>query len=114
MIVKERVPIDDGWHQFTVARILHVDHQDVGFVTFWWDSRPEGGEVTTRFYRVFATGQPVPFDAVWVGTTLDPRGPGRHLFSTTEVGVNSPPVRPVPPRGERPDENYPAKPFEAS
>ena len=73
-IYKYAVPVDDQWHEVPTplpASVVFVGCPD-GFATVnvWAEVDPQGEETSTRKMRAFATGQPVPDGASYVGTAL--------------------------------------------
>ena len=73
-IYKYSVPVDDQWHEVSTsipARIVHVDCQGgFGTVNVWAEFDLEAQETSSRKMRAFATGQPIPDGASYVGTAL--------------------------------------------
>lgn len=73
---KVDLPIDDEWHGYPMAKIVHVACQYgalTNTVQVWFEATtdlPEGYQDTTHNLRVFGTGQPVPEDAEHVGTAI--------------------------------------------
>ena len=85
-IYRHVVPVDDRTHTYhIVGDILHVANgRTMDEVEFWagWDNQKPFRDVTVQ---VFGTGQPVPDDAVYVGTAPRTReGLVWHLFEVTE------------------------------
>jgi hypothetical protein len=83
------VPVDDQPHGHELSgSLLGVAAQSADVVEFWAEAGDGIG--VTRQFRVFDTGQPIPDDARWVGTTS---GTVLHLY---EVGVR---LAVAPPEG---------------
>ena len=56
------------------ATILHVDCQESGEVTFWFEFEPDyppGVPTVARKFTIFGTGHTIPEGWEYVGTTLD-------------------------------------------
>lgn len=72
-IFRYEVPVDDQWHEITVAGgALHVACRELDVVEFWAFA-PDESPVTRKF-RVFGTGHPLDDAVNYVGTALAPRG----------------------------------------
>jgi len=72
-IWRHEVPVDDRWHPLQLSgEILHVDCRNVHVVEVW--ARHTDRPQTTRSFRVYGTGQPLPDNLEHVGTALAPGG----------------------------------------
>lgn len=83
-VLKWTIPVDDVPHEGG-AHPVHVDcvATDYENVQLWTHSKTD---VSDHLYQVYATGQPVPNKAVYVGTALALNG-GLvwHVFDVTDV-----------------------------
>ena len=104
MIQQVDVPIDEQWHEYTLGPILHVDFKILNFVTFWWDNAGGEENQSVKYLRVYTSDEPIPDDAVYIGSCLDPRGPGEihHLHWTDWYGAHDEEPPPDSPARERP------------
>jgi hypothetical protein len=69
-VLRYEVPVDDQVHGFTCGEVLHVDCRQTDVVEFWaleWAR-------TRRAFQVFETGQEIPVDFEYRGTTLSQYG----------------------------------------
>lgn len=83
-VYRYEVPIDGQRHSFeligdplAVAMVPTATRQAV--VEFWSEFEDERS-VKTRWFQVFGTGQAIPDDAVWRGTTARLNGLVWHLY----------------------------------
>ncbi len=82
-MLRFEVPVDDRVHGHRLSGpVLHVASRQRALVEFWalGDVEPE----TMRFFRVYATGQPIPgCGLTYVGTCFDGSGAALvwHLFT---------------------------------
>lgn len=71
-IFRFEVPVDDRWHEIAgCSTPLHVDCRTPWTVEFWAWQRED---LPARRFRVFGTGQPIPDDTHYRGTTIAPGG----------------------------------------
>lgn len=72
-IFRYSVPVDAQWHTFDLSGpIVHVDCRRSEEVEFWTLNEPTATP-TSRAFRVFGTGHPIPPAAAsFVGTALTP------------------------------------------
>ena len=86
-ILKYELPVDDephavGWYPIHVA--CQGDEYDV--VRVW--SSVDDDESRTVQVQVFATGQPIPLGAAYIGTAIThDSGFVWHVYDVTEVGT---------------------------
>jgi len=89
-VYKWPVAVDDRPHKIGGGQVIHVgcqDPLDVDRVTVWTVEQRQG-PVPKRTVQIFATGQPLPFDAEPLGTALALGGRlVWHLFSLTHAGT---------------------------
>lgn len=87
-----RVSVNDEPHQFELSSDpLHVEAgrwgvhpQGPHFVDFW-TINVDGAPQRSRSFQVFGTGQPLPEDAKYIGTTArTDEGAVWHLFELAE------------------------------
>lgn len=68
-VYRYEVPVDDEAHEIELSGlIVHVASRVITVVDVWAESDREAPIVRT--FRVFATGQPLPHQAVHIGTVL--------------------------------------------
>ncbi len=81
-VLRYEVPVDDRVHGHRLTgKVLHVASREPQLVEFW--ALADIRAPVVRFFRVYATGQPIPTAVDYVGTCFD--GSGRalvwHLFT---------------------------------
>lgn len=76
-VLRWEVPVDDQWHNVGSGPIAMIaSRDDPGALVEVWTIQPTH-EHADRLVRAFGTGQPVPPDTIYLGSTL--AGPGRAL-----------------------------------
>lgn len=88
-VLKWDIPVDDKAHQGgdTPVYVMCQDQGTYDTVQLW--TLDHGEPVQNNLYQVFATGQPIPDGAKYVGTA--PAMGGNliwHLFDVTDVEVS--------------------------
>lgn len=82
---RHEVPVDDQTHTFRLtSNPRTVDAKRVGLthvVEFWAEHHGDECAIS-RVFRVYGTGQPIPGDARWWGTTKRTDGLVWHLYET--------------------------------
>lgn len=82
-MLRYEVPVDGHPRAFLLGDTpVHVAAADVALVEFWAEGDSDLGDTWTyHTFQVFGTGQPLPADAVWRGTTdRTPEGLVWHLY----------------------------------
>lgn len=72
-VLRFPVPVSNDPQQVHIpddAEILHVDTKTFGFVDVWVETNG-ATETVVRTFQVFSTGDNIPEDAMYVGTTLN-------------------------------------------
>jgi hypothetical protein len=80
-IIRLEVPVEDKNFNFNLSgEVLFVDSTKMEVVEMWVESFSDR-TTRQRKFRVFGTGQIIPDDAIYVGTTTRaPEGQVWHLF----------------------------------
>ena len=74
-VLKETLEIDEAIEKPVVlswrkgAQLLHVDYKTWGNIDFWMEVDDEV-DFESRAFQVYPTGDPIPADASFVGTTV--------------------------------------------
>ncbi len=101
-IFRYPVPVDDQWHRITLqGTIVHVDTRDVRMVEIWATHR-DNVLPNSRWVRVYATGQDIPDDLVYVSTCVAPEGLVWHLVENPHLDPGDPPAFAVAETTNRP------------
>ena len=71
-VLRWMIPADDQWHELTTpGPILHVATRAEAYAEVWALDDPDGHVMTTRWLRVFGTGQ-LGVEGEYVGTAITP------------------------------------------
>lgn len=83
-VLRYGIPVDDRWHALQLSGpIVHVATRDPNLVELWAINTNE--PPSTRGFRVFGTGQPLPPDVAHIGTALTAGGQlVWHLFEAVD------------------------------
>jgi hypothetical protein len=69
-VLKWSVPVDNGHHEIGAGKVLHVHCQFTPELVQVWTEESELTKGSTRLAQVYGTGQEVPYDAAYLGTTV--------------------------------------------
>ena len=97
-VLKWDVPVDDTPHQIGGGQVLHVACQHSASVVTVWTLEPRNRDAVTAMRRVqvFGTGQPLPYFAEHVGSTVTAGGAlVWHVFELPEVAPKLPGVEDI-------------------
>ena len=90
-MLRHEVPVDDQIHIFQDMNIdsdpvrVEIRATTAGAVVEFWYEKDYSVDTGVRTFRVFGTGQPLPDNAHWAGTTSRMDGIVWHLFEITDV-----------------------------